>query len=99
MQHAAVASEDSRPEDLSVQWVAHRVASGRYAAPESKIRQRYERLWPLVVNATGRTDSARVWDNSRRDGPVGVALFVKGMPVGPWTWPAWTPQPLRLRWP
>ena len=86
------------PEDLSVQRVAHRVASGGHAVPEDKIRQRYERLWPLVVDAIGRIDTARVWDNSRRDGPVEVALFVHGMPVGPCTWPAWTPRPLRLRW-
>lgn len=80
------------PEDLSVQRVAHRVASGGHAVPEDKIRQRYQRLWPLVIEAIGRTDTARVWDNSRRDGPVEVALFAHGMPVGPCTWPTWTPR-------
>lgn len=87
------------PEELAVQRVAHRVASGGHAVPEDKIRQRYQRLWPLVVAAVARTDTARVWDNSRRDGPVEVALFAHGMPVGPCTWPTWTPQPLKLRWP
>ena len=87
------------PADLAVHRVAQRVASGGHAVPEDKIRQRYQRLWPLVVDAIGRADTARVWDNSRRDGPVKVALFVHGMPVGPCTWPTWTPQPLRFRWP
>lgn len=87
------------PEELAVQRVAHRVANGGHAVPEDKIRQRYQRLWPLVVDAIGRADTARVWDNSRRDGPVEVALFAQGMPVGPCPWPPWTPQPLRLRWP
>lgn len=87
------------PEDLSVQRVAHRVASGGHAVPEDKIRQRYQRLWPLVVEAIGRCHSARGWDNSRHDGPADVALFAYGLPVGPCTWPAWTPQPLTTRWP
>jgi predicted ABC-type ATPase len=87
------------PESLAVQRVAHRVASGGHDVPEDKIRQRYQRLWPLVADAIGRTDTARVWDNSRRDGPVEVALFAHGMPVGPCTWPPWTPLPLTRRWP
>lgn len=87
------------PEELAVQRVVHRVASGGHAVPEDKIRQRYERLWPLVVEAIGRADTARVWDNSRHDGPGQVALFARGMPVGPCSWPTWTPQPLRRRWP
>lgn len=87
------------PADLAVQRVAQRVASGGHAVPEDQIRQRYQRLWPLVVDAIGRADTARIWDNSRRDGPVEVALFVHGVPVGPCTWPTWTPQPLSVRWP
>jgi len=87
------------PEDLAVHRVAQRVASGGHVVPEDKIRQRYQRLWPLVVDAIGRADTARVWDNSRRDGPVELALFAHGMPVGPCTWPARMPQPLKLRWP
>lgn len=87
------------PEDLTVHRVAHRVASGGHAVPEDKIRSRYQRLWPLVADAIGRADAARVWDNSRHDGPAEVALFAAGMPVGRCQWPAWTPHALISRWP
>jgi predicted ABC-type ATPase len=87
------------PEDLAVHRVAHRVASGGHAVPHDKIRQRYGRLWPLVAEAVGRVDVARLWDNSRRDGPVELALFAHGLPVGACNWPTWTPQPLRNCWP
>ena len=87
------------PVELSVLRVAHRVASGGHAVPEGKIRERYERLWPLVVDAIGRCDTARVWDNSRRDGPEEIAMFVLGQPVGGCRWPQWAPSQLPGRWP
>jgi len=34
-----------------------------------------------------------LWDNSGHDGPVDVALFVAGVPIGACRWPRWTPQP------
>ncbi|HSU34167.1 MAG TPA: AAA family ATPase, partial [Propionibacteriaceae bacterium] len=35
------------PVELTVERVAHRVAAGGHPVPEVKIRQRYQRLWPL----------------------------------------------------
>ncbi len=87
------------PEELAVQRVAHRVASGGHAVPEDKIRQRYARLWPLVVDAINRSATARVWDNSRRDGPAEVASFAVGVPVGRCRWADAAPAPLTTRWP
>ena len=87
------------PADLAVQRVAHRVASGGHAVPEDKIRERWLRLWPLVVEAIGRVDSAQVWDNSGYDGPIEVALFAQGVPIGPCTWPSWAPDALTQTWP
>jgi predicted ABC-type ATPase len=87
------------PEQLSVHRVAHRVAGGGHDVPEVKIRARYQRLWPLVAAAIARADAARVWDNSRHDGPAEVALFAAGIPIGPCRWPSWTPSALPDRWP
>jgi predicted ABC-type ATPase len=87
------------PADLAVHRVAYRVASGGHPVPEDKIRQRYERLWPLVAAAIGSADVARVWDNSSRDGPTEVALLARGIPIGSCRWPAWTPPELIARWP
>jgi predicted ABC-type ATPase len=85
------------PEDLAVARVAHRVAAGGHPVPEEKIRARYRRLWPLVAEAVARSDTARIWDNSRRDGPEEVALFAGGVPIGRCRWPGWTPDALPSR--
>jgi predicted ABC-type ATPase len=87
------------PEELAVQRVAFRVASGGHSVPEAKIRSRYERLWPLVASAIESADTAHVWDNSRYDGPAEIALFAAGTPIGPCLWPDWTPSELTSRWP
>lgn len=87
------------PEELAVQRVTHRVAHGGHSVPEDKIRTRYQRLWPLVADASGRATVAHAWDNSRHHGPAEVALFAAGIPIGPCTWPAWTPKVLASRWP
>jgi predicted ABC-type ATPase len=87
------------PEELAVARVAARVASGGHGVPEAKIRTRYARLWPLVAAAIARCDVARVWDNSRLDGPEEIALFAAGMPIGRCRWPSWTPEELTSRWP
>ena len=87
------------PVDLAVHRVAYRVAGGGHPVPEDKIRQRYQRLWPLVAHAIARADTAKVWDNSGANGPSEVALLAQGMPIGPLRWPAWTPGELRSRWP
>lgn len=82
------------PVDLSVARVAERVVEGGHSVPEDKIRQRFERLWPLVADAIGRSDHATVYDNSAPDVTRIVARFVEGDPVGEATWPTWAPDDL-----
>lgn len=87
------------PEELAVQRVKHRVAAGGHEVPEDKIRQRYQRLWPLVVTAIARCDSATVYDNSALTGPRIAAQMSFGQLDGTPTWPAWAPRGLTSRWP
>ncbi|MEU5843677.1 zeta toxin family protein [Rhodococcus sp. NPDC047139] len=81
------------PETMSVLRVAQRVASGGHAVPEDKIRTRYRRLWPLVVEAVRRADEATVYDTASGT-PVVVAQFAAGVPVGAVRWPRWAPAAL-----
>ena len=87
------------PEDLAVERVRHRVLSGGHDVPVNKIRDRYRRLWELVVTAINSTDTATAYDNSRIRGPRVVAQFSGGAVIGAPTWPSWTPGPLVRRWP
>ncbi|WP_127782956.1 zeta toxin family protein [Rhodococcus sp. X156] len=83
------------PEGLAVARVTDRVAHGGHAVPESKIRQRYQRLWELLAQARGRVDRADFYDNSRLDEPFRrVAVYEYGQPVGTPAWPLWTPAAL-----
>lgn len=84
------------PEALAVARVVSRAGVGGHAVPEAKIRQRYQRLWPLVVAAIDDVSAATVYDNSRAGAPFRVvARFEHGQVVGQPDWPAWTPEPLR----
>ncbi len=87
------------PEDLAVERVRHRVQAGGHVVPEIKVRERYQRLWALVADAMALSDNATVYDNSRLRGPRIVAQLSGGDVVGAPTWPAYTPEPLRSRWP
>ena len=82
------------PEHLAVERVRHRVRAGGHDVPETKIRERYSRLWPLVSDAILRADLATVYDNSRSTGPKIVAQFSDGDLIGRATWPVWTPDVL-----
>jgi predicted ABC-type ATPase len=86
------------PEELAVRRVAYRVRAGGHDVPEHKIRERYHRLWPLVGEAISLVDRCVVYDNSRPDGPVNIAEFFGGLPIGAATWPKWTPEPIVSRW-
>lgn len=86
------------PEELAVNRVAYRVQAGGHDVPEHKIRERYNRLWPLVAQAISMADKAVVYDNSRLDGPLKVAEFVSGLPFGAATWPAWAPESIVSSW-
>ncbi|WP_068160417.1 zeta toxin family protein [Rhodococcus phenolicus] len=81
------------PEALSVLRVAHRVEAGGHSVPEDKIRSRYRRLWPLVVEAIRRADQATVYDTASGT-PAAVARFAAGVPVGMIRWPGWAPSAL-----
>jgi predicted ABC-type ATPase len=87
------------PEDLAVERVKHRVRAGGHDVPETKIRERHRRLWALVAVAIARSDTATVYDNSRRSGPRIVAQLSGGGIVGRAAWPVWAPEILRSRWP
>ncbi|MEE6163451.1 MULTISPECIES: zeta toxin family protein [unclassified Mycolicibacterium] len=87
------------PEDLAVWRVRHRVEAGGHDVPEVKIRERYQRLWPLVATAAARSQSATFYDNSTTKGPRIVAQVAGGFAVGAPTWPKWTPAVLVSTWP
>lgn len=83
------------PVELAVHRVRYRVAAGGHDVPPQKVRERWERLWPLVAKAIQKADRAEVWDNSRQHRTVKVADFVGGLSVSPPQWPDWTPDALR----
>jgi len=85
------------PEELTVARVAARVQAGGHSVPIEKIRTRYHRLWPLVVEAIELADTTVVYDNSSEPGPRVVARMTHGQVVGTLTWPQWTPAPLSQR--
>jgi predicted ABC-type ATPase len=85
------------PEELAVRRVAYRVQAGGHDVPEHKIRERYERLWPLVAQAVSLADRAVLYDNSRLEGPVKIADFFAGLAIGAATWPEWAPNPVASR--
>lgn len=80
------------PEDLAVARVAHRVALGGHTVPEHKVRQRYRRLWELVVQARPIVDRTTFYDNTASARPFrAVAVYERGRLVGTPAWPVWTP--------
>jgi predicted ABC-type ATPase len=87
------------PEELAVERVKRRVLAGCHHVPEDKIRERHRRLWPLVGTAAARAETATFYDNARRDGPRIVAQLSGGIAIGAPSWPGWTAEPLRSRWP
>jgi len=86
------------PEELAVRRVAYRVQAGGHDVPEHKIRERYRRLWLFLAQAISLVDRAVLYDNSRRTGPVKIAEFFGGLPIGAATWPEWAPEPVVSRW-
>jgi predicted ABC-type ATPase len=82
------------PEDLAVARVAARVERGGHSVPGYKIRERYQRLWPLVAVAAAKAESAAFWDNAGLNGPDLVAELAVGQLLAPPKWPPWTPEAL-----
>jgi predicted ABC-type ATPase len=84
------------PVDLTVLRVEDRVANGGHPVPEAKTRERYVRIWPLVVQVIALVDEAVVYDNSRSAAPfTPVAKFRAGRLVTTTAWPLWAPDELR----
>lgn len=86
------------PEEYSVERVLARVAAGGHDVPEEKIRSRWRRVWGTVAAMIAIADSAEVFDNAG-PGPLTIATFVAGDPVGAPRWPNWIPDDLSTRWP
>lgn len=83
------------PVDTSVQRVSERVRRGGHSVPEQKIRERYDRLWPLVARARDRVDRAEFFDNHlARSAYRLVATYAHGSRVGDASWPPWTARAL-----
>ncbi|MFD4369987.1 zeta toxin family protein [Rhodococcus sp. NPDC058521] len=82
------------PIELSEARVAERIVEGGHRVPEDKIRERFERLWPLVAEAIHRADHAIVYDNTAPDVTRIAAKYVEGELVGEPNWPTWTPADL-----
>ncbi|GAB10557.1 hypothetical protein GOARA_060_00080 [Gordonia araii NBRC 100433] len=81
------------PEELAVLRVLTRTESGGHSVPEKKVRERYQRVWPLAAQAVERVDRARVYDNSGAAMRL-VAQFEAGIAMTA-DWPAWTPEAIR----
>lgn len=82
------------PVEISVARVAERVLEGGHRVPEDKIRERFDRLWPLVSEAISRVDHATVYDNTAPDVTRIVARYADGDKVGATAWPGWAPADL-----
>lgn len=83
------------PVELSVRRVAQRVGRGGHEVPEAKIRERFDRLWPLVAAARATADRAEFYDNSSAAAPFRrIASYERGRPAGTPSWPNWAPSVL-----
>lgn len=83
------------PLDVSVNRVAERVLNGGHAVPEQKIRERYERLWDLIVRARSIAHRTEFFDNGSATEPFRpVAEYEHGLLVGEPSWPLWAPSAL-----
>jgi predicted ABC-type ATPase len=84
------------PVDVAVNRVAERVQDGGHVVPEHKIRERYERLWELIVRARATASRTEFFDNSTAANPFRlVAEYENGLLIGEAVWPQWAPQALR----
>ncbi|KQU58136.1 ATPase [Rhodococcus sp. Leaf278] len=78
------------PVETAVARVRNRVDQGGHSVPEAKVRERYERLWPLLRSAIDMVDRAQVYDNSSARRPFRtIARFDRGHLVGQAEWPSW----------
>lgn len=81
------------PMDVSVGRVNHRLRHDGHDVPEQKIRERWERLWPLLFDARRMADRTVFYDNSAADTPYCVcAVYERGQLVSKPSWPIWAPD-------
>lgn len=81
------------PVNATVNRVAERVQDGGHDVPEHKIRDRYARLWDLIVRARSVADRTEFFDNSTAKHAFRrVAEYDNGQLVGEARWPKWTPE-------
>jgi predicted ABC-type ATPase len=86
------------PEDVTVMRVEYRVARGGHTVPETKVRERYRRLWTLLAQARDLAGRSTFYDNGRASAPfLPIANYGNGRLVGDAAWPAWTPSALIRR--
>ncbi len=86
------------PVEVSVNRVAERVRDGGHDVPEQKIRERYARLWDLIVRARSAADRTEFFDNSTARHPFRrVAVYEHGLLLGEPDWPSWAPASLTER--
>jgi predicted ABC-type ATPase len=79
--------------DTSIARVARRAAAGGHDVPDRKVRDRWERVWPLLAQAALQADEANIYDNSAHH-----AVQIVKVNLGQVTsarWPDWTPPALR----
>lgn len=81
------------PVEVTLRRVEFCVADGGHAVPPQKVRDRYDRIWPLIVDARAIADRTVFYDNGRAATPfVTVARYERGRPVGVPAWPRWAPS-------
>ena len=83
------------PVDVTVGRVGERVKRGGHSVPEEKIRQRYDRLWRLIVRARQSATRTDFYDKSDDVSPYRhIATYHRGVLSGHAQWPQWTPEEL-----
>lgn len=83
------------PEDVAVMRVEYRVTQGGHKVPETKVRERYRRLWHLVAEARELASRCIFYDNSLASRPfLPIANYESGRLVGRPAWPEWAPSGL-----
>lgn len=84
------------PVDVTVMRVSERVRRGGHHVPENKIRERYARLWELIIQARYLATRTDFYDNSDDVSPYRhLATYHRGIQIGKAQWPRWAPEILR----
>lgn len=65
------------------------LAAGRVDAGDQ-----YRPRWTAMADAIALSEQVTVYDNSARRGPMAIAAFNSGVPMGEPAWPSWAPAEL-----